>query len=205
MLIGLALMIAQPQTVSAAPRIEQPVEAERLAIASDVAAAMVPAGSLARQMQARFQRFDRVGGGRDLGPPPTDPQLRAIYDKISQMPPDPAYAERMRISKRILDQAGVQAATEMEPLYREAMAKSLARRLTAVQLREVLAFMGTNSGGVFAGQLMDAFGGPELEELSGTMTTIAMRRMAEANREIEKATAHLPSPRGPAGTPAAKP
>lgn len=205
MLIGLALMIAAPQALGAAPQVAQTAEDGRLAVAREVAAAMVPDGSLARQMQARFQRFDRAGESRDLGPPPSDPQLRAVYDKIRQMPADPALAERLRISKRIFDQAGIKAASDLEPVYREAMARSLARRQTAEQLRDVLAFMETSSGGVFAGHLMDVVAGPEMEEASRAMTATAMRRMAEAYREIEKATAHLPSPRRPAGKPTAKP
>jgi hypothetical protein len=187
--IGLALSLAaQSPAASGAPAIE----AQELALARQVAAAMVPPGALGERMQARFRAFGNAGMRPTANPRSSGLGGEAFFEELRKTSRDPAFAERMRIRLSILNEAGLEAAAAVEPIYREAVAKALARRLSAAELRDVLAFAGTPSGRAFAGQIMDMEDQPEIMAAGKELMAASMQRMVSALDRIKQATAHLP-------------
>jgi hypothetical protein len=202
--IGLALGLAAQPPATPTPSTTLAVNAQELALARQVAAAMVPVGALGKRMQAHFRAFGTAGMAPIAPARSSEMRDEAFFEKLRKATSDPAYVERMRITLTILNEAGLEAAAAVEPVYREAVAKALVRRLSAAELRDVLAFAGTPSGRTFAGQIMDMEDQPETIAAGKDLIAASMQRMGPALRRIEQATAHLPPLQPGAGAPKPK-
>lgn len=190
--LGLALALVAQAPAASAQSAVPAVEAQKMALARQVAAAMVPPGALGERMQARFRAFGTAGMTRGADAPLRTTNDQAFFDELRKTIRDPAFAERMRIRLCILNQAGLEAAAAIEPIYREAVAEALIRRLTAAQLSDVLVFVSTPSGKAFTGKIMDLDDQPEVVAAGKELMAASMQRMVAALDRVKQATEHLP-------------
>jgi hypothetical protein len=108
---------------------------------------------------------------------------------------DPHFEERMKIMRKIVGEELIKISALMEPKLREGLARSIARRLDEKQLKDVNAFLATDSGRAFAGQSMRMWVDPDvMRSMMQSMPHIVMA-MPGAMIRPEAETAHLPKPK----------
>lgn len=200
------LMLSAALTVVATPVIAQeqaaptsapaPVDAARLAIAERVVAALVPEGVYARMMRDQMPAImdgmmaEMMGKtGNELGiPEGGDETMGEVAKKV-----DPVFEERQRISMRVMYQEMGTLMSEMEPMVRDGLSKSFARRFDRQQLSDMDAFFATPSGKAFADQYLLLMVDPEMMQSMAKLAPKFIQAMPEIEKKIEAATAHLPS------------
>ena len=101
----------------------------------------------------------------------------------------------MKIMRRVIGEELVKISAAMEPKLREGLARSIARRLDDKQLREVNAFLATDSGRVFAGQSMRMWVDPDVLRSMMQSMPHMIAAMPGAMMRLEAETAHLPKPK----------
>jgi hypothetical protein len=174
--------------------------AERLALARATAMGVLPDGTYAAL-------FDELMSGvveRVLSLTPADfgdkkaaeGNVRtSLRDEIAKG--DPHFEERMRITRKVIGEELVRLSAVMEPRLRDGLARSLARRFDEAQLREINAFLATDSGRAFGSQTMRMWMDPDvMRSMIQTLPDIVMA-MPGAMARLEKETAHLPKPKKP--------
>ena len=171
----------------------------RLALAKTTAEGMFPNGTYAAVFdEAMSGIVDRVLSMRpgelfpakDGAKPATAASLREELAKE-----DPHFEERMKITQKIIGEELIKISALMEPKLREGLARSIARRLDAKQLRDTNAFLATDSGKAFAGQSMRMWVDPDvMRSMMQSMPHIFMA-MPGAMMRLEAETAHLPKPK----------
>jgi hypothetical protein len=108
---------------------------------------------------------------------------------------DPHFEERMKIMRKIVGEELIKISALMEPKLRDGLARSIARRLDEKQLKDVNAFLATDSGKAFAGQSMRMWVDPDvMRSMMQSMPHIVMA-MPGAMLRLEAETAHLPKPK----------
>ena len=171
------------------------VDPTRLAIAERVVAALVPEGVYARMMRDQMPAImdgmmaEMMGKtGNQLGiPDGGDETMGEVAAKV-----DPAFEERQRISTRVMYQEMGALMSEMEPIVRDGLAKSFARRFDRQQLADMDAFFVTPSGKAFADEYLLLMADPEMMKGMMELAPRFIQAMPEIERKIEAATAHLP-------------
>ena len=171
----------------------------RLALARTTAEGMFPNGTYAalfdEAMSGIVERVLAMRPGDMFGPkegkrPATSTSLREELAKD-----DPHFEERMRIMRKVVGEELVKVSALMEPKLRDGLARSIARRLDAQQLKETNAFLATPSGKAFASQSMRMWVDPDvMRSMMQSMPHIVMA-MPGAMMRLEAETAHLPKPR----------
>lgn len=182
------------QTASAKP----PVDPERMAIARQTVASILPPGTMQRIMK------DSMGNMEDM-------MLKGMFDiKASDLgvegegkdktlreamaEKDPHFEERMRISNQVMGEKMGTIFNKMEPRMREGMARAYARRFTVVELNEINRFFASPAGGSFARQSFELMTDPELMAEMVSFMPELLKEVPAIAEKVKKATAHLPPP-----------
>jgi hypothetical protein len=187
----------------------KPVDPARLAIATRIAAQMLPEGTFAKLMGGMMDGMMNsvMAGVSDIpirsiakmaGEDPEkvkalgDARLRDIMLIL-----DPAYQERFQIMARVMGTEMGQAMTRMEPMFRHAMAEVYATRFDNKQLGELEIFFRTPTGASFAQQSMTMQTDPIFMARMQSIVPQIMEAMPAIMKKVEQATASLPKPRKP--------
>ena len=171
----------------------------RLALAKTTAAGMFPNGTYAAM-------FDDAMSGvveRVLSLKPSDFGVKDAKSKDSPATSlrdelakdDPYFDERMKITRKIIGEELVKISAVMEPKLREGLARSVARRFDEKQLREINAFLATDSGKAFGAQTMRMWIDPDVMRSMMQSVPHIISAMPVAMMRLEAATAHLPKPK----------
>ena len=169
----------------------------RLALATHTANGVLPNGTYAAL-------FDEMMGGlvdkvlsinpADFGAKGTKGAAPASL-RASMIKEDPHFDERMRIMRKVIGEELIKISAVMEPKLREGLARSIARRFDEKQLRDINAFLATDSGRAFAGQTMRFWVDPDvMRSMMQTMPHM-VSAMPGAMIRLEMETAHLPKPK----------
>lgn len=180
-----------------------PVDAQRLALARQTAAALWPDGTYARMMKGSVdQMMDAVMGSMmdvkvgDMVP--TDAKTKAALGNQTMgevmRKADPAFQERTRITNHIMMEEMAGIFTKYEPSLREGLAQAYARKFDAPQLEAMNRFFATPAGKVYAGEAMVTMMDPEvLSRITKAMPEV-MQAMPRIMEKVKQATAQLPKP-----------
>lgn len=170
---------------------------ERLALARATAFGVLPDGTYAAMVDELMSGMvDKVlairpadfGEGKD-GKAGTDQSLRA-----AMAAGDPHFEERMTIARKVIGEELVKVSALVEPRLREGVARSIARRFEEPQLREINAFLATESGKAFGSQTMRMWMDPEVMRAMFQSVPEMVAAVPGAMKRLEDATAHLPPP-----------
>jgi hypothetical protein len=200
--LALALATAGPavaaQPEPAAPAAKPAIDPERLALAKQAVAAIMPAGTMQRVMKDSLGYMEEMmlGGmfdmkGTDLGVTGEgkDKTLRQVMAEK-----DPHFEERMRITNRVMTEEMSAIFGRMEPRMREGMARAYARRFTVAELTDINRFFVSPAGASFARQSFELMTDPELMTEMMSFMPEMMKEMPAMGEKLKKATAHLPPP-----------
>ena len=176
-------------------------EPTRLALAKTTATGVLPNGTYAAL-------FDDVMSGlvdRVLAMKPGDlmpakdgakaPSTLSLHDQMVK--DDPHFDERMKIMRRVIAEELTKISAVMEPKLREGLARSVARRFDEKQLREINAFLATDSGKAFGAQTMRMWIDQDVMRSMMQSTPHMIAAMPGAMMRLEAETAHLPKPKKP--------
>ena len=175
---------------------------ERLALAATTAAGVLPDGTYAAI-------FDEVMSGmvdKVLSLTPADfgenkdedgaaASKTSLREAIAR--DDPHFEERMRITRRVIGEELVKVSALIEPKLRQGLARSIARRFDEAQLREINAFLATDSGRAFGSQTMRMWMDPDVMRSMVRSFPEILMAMPGAIKRLEAETAHLPKPKKP--------
>ena len=171
-------------------------EPARLALAQKTASGVLPNGTYAAL-------FDEMMGGMvdkvlainpaDFGAKATGATPATLRQQIAR--DDPHFDERMRIMRRVVGEELVKISAVMEPKLRDGLARSIARRFDERQLKDINAFLATDSGRAFAGQTMRMWVDPDVMRSMMQSMPHMISAMPGAMIRLEMETAHLPKPK----------
>ena len=176
----------------------EPVPA-RLALAKTTAEGMFPNGTYAalfdEAMNGIVERVLAIDPG-DLMPAKGDSKgapSTSLHDQLAK--DDPHFDERMKIMRRVIGEELIKISAVMEPKLREGLARSIARRFDEKQLKDINAFLATDSGRAFAGQSMRMWVDPDVMRSMMQSMPHIISAMPGAMIRLEAETAHLPKPK----------
>ncbi|QTD54623.1 DUF2059 domain-containing protein [Parasphingorhabdus cellanae] len=218
---SLALALSTPATAQntdtpdTAETETAPIDPARLEAAKSTVDYLFPLGTYERMMKGTMdQMMDqmmmsmgnmRMGDLAGAGGVARDDMPDGMGDKtLAEMATemDPAYAERTKISTKVIMDEMVDLMITMEPAVREALTNIYARKFTVGQLTEMNDFFATDTGSAFARDYMMVFVDPEMMQSMMTMVPEMMQAMPDIMKKVEAATAHLPPVKMPgAGDP----
>lgn len=107
---------------------------------------------------------------------------------------DPHFAERMDITMDVMMGEMVDMMSDIEPVVKDALAASFARRFEIAELRELSGFFDTPTGAKFASGYMDSFTDPEMMQAMQSFVPQLMQAMPGIMEKVRAATEHLPVP-----------
>jgi len=198
---------AAPATVAAAPAVA--IDPARLAIATRVAAKLLPVGTyksvmkssmdqvtksmLDQMMDIPLRSFAGIGGLSEdqvakLGPG-TIRQIMAIID--------PAFEQRTKLSMDAMGDMMATLMNAMEPDVRAGLAEALATRFTSDQLTTLDQFFSTPVGAAYAAQSITLYSDPAVMQRMQAVMPKMMAIMPEMAKKLQAATAGLPKPKRP--------
>lgn len=186
-----------PAAGAAAPAALDP---EALATAEQVVEVIWPEGAYAEMMrQMMGDGMDQMMGGMFGMSIPSDEEGGEDTTLAEAMEAeDPHYAERMRISNRVMGEFMGEVLGELEPGIRAALARAFARRHSAEHLGAFLAFLNTEAGQAIGPDFLTVYQDPEImTAMVGDMMPAMFARMDELDERMEEAMAHLPPPPEP--------
>jgi len=200
--LALALAAAGPAVAAqpdpAAPVAKPAIDPERLALAKQAVAAIMPAGTMQRVMKNSMGNMEEMMLGSMFDMKGTDLGVtgegkdKTMREAMAEK--DPHFVERMRITNRVMaDEMGV-IFTRMEPRIAEGMARAYARRFTVAELTEINRFFASPAGASFARQSFELSTDPELTSAMMSFMPEMMKEMPAIGEKLKKATAHLPPP-----------
>lgn len=186
----------------------------RLEVAKSTVDYLFPLGTYERMMKGTMdQMMDQMmmsmgnmrmgdlagAGGVARSDMPEGMGEKTLAEMATEM--DPHYAERTRISTKVIMDEMVNLMIGMEPAVREALTNIYARKFTVGQLTEMNSFFATDTGSAFARDYMMVFVDPEMMQSMMSMVPEMMQAMPEIMKKVEEATAHLPSVKMPGNDP----
>jgi len=202
---------AYAQPASAAPpaaRAPAPAaDPARLALAARVVDALWPLGTYARMMDGTMTEItDAAMAGvldipaRDMvaagGMATEDASVelgnRTLREILAEQ--DPHFAERIRISNRVIAKEIIPFVTALEPRIRATLTSIYARRFSEAELSGINAFFATPAGAAYSRDAMIVFADPEMVTAMATFAPEITRTMPAIMEKVRAATAHLPLP-----------
>lgn len=202
--LALATAAAPAMTApAAAPAAEAapskaPVDPERLALAKQAVAAIIPPGTMQKIMKDSMGNMEEMmlGGmfdmkGTDLGVT-GEGKEKTLREAMAEK--DPHFEERMRITNKVMAEEMGAIFTRMEPRMKEGMARAYARRFTVAELTEINRFFASPAGASFARQSFELTADPEIMTEMMSFMPEMVKDMPAIGEKLKKATAHLPPP-----------
>jgi hypothetical protein len=166
-----------------------------------------PLGTYSRMMDSYMGDFmdgltDQILSMRlvDFIPPemqkdmPKGPEARMTFKEMMAKE-DPHFVERMKISMDVMNAEMKPIITKWEPTVQNIMVKSLGRRFTGDQLKDMSKFFATPSGAAFAKEWMVLYLEPDFIISMKDMIPDLIEMGPGIAKKVEKATAHLPMPK----------
>ena len=173
----------------------------RLALAKATANGVLPNGTYAAMFDDVMSGLvDRVLAMKpgDLMPAKERSKAASALSLHDQMvKDDPHFDERMKIMRRVIGEELVKISAVMEPKLREGLARSVARRFDERQLKEINAFLATDSGKAFGAQTMRMWMDQDVMRSMMQSMPHMITAMPGAMIRLEAETAHLPKPKKP--------
>lgn len=199
---ALALAAAGPAMaappVPAAPPTKPAVDPQRLALAKQAVAAIMPPGTMQRIMKDSMSNMEEMMlksmfdmRGADLGVT-GDGKDKTLREAMAEK--DPHFEERMRITNRVMTEEMGAIFSKMEPRMAEGMARSYARRFSLAELTEINRFFASAAGASFARQSFELMTDPEMMTEMMAFMPEMMKEMPAIGEKLKKATVHLPPP-----------
>jgi hypothetical protein len=181
--------VIAPAVTAPAPAPIAPADPERLALAKTVVDAVWPLGT--------YERMARVAMG-----PMMESMFSSAFDGADPEPGSAAQRAAMAKTKadiqdgarnlyRAAKEAMIPIANRMEPGIREALARSVARKFDAGQLRDLDRFFETPTGRAYAHESLFLATDPEVTAQMAKM----MPELMKAMPQVMAATAGPPPPR----------
>ena len=173
----------------------------RLALARTTASGVLPNGSYVALFDDMMSGFvDRMLAMKpgDLMPAKQGSKpasTLSLHDQLVK--DDPHFDERMKIMRRVIGEELVKISAVMEPKLREGLARSVARRFDEKQLKEINAFLATDSGKAFGAQTMRMWIDQDVMRSMMQSMPHMIAAMPGAMIRLEAETAHLPKPKKP--------
>lgn len=182
-----------------------PIAPARLEAAQNAVDYLFPLGTYERMMKGTMdQMMDQMvksmgnmrmgdlagAGGVARGDMPDGMGEKTLAEMATEM--DPHYAERTKISTKVIMDEMVGLMITMEPAVRAALTNIYARKFTVAQLTEMNDFFATDTGSAFARDYMMVFVDPEMMQSMMSMVPELMQAMPDIMKKVEEATAHLP-------------
>ena len=171
----------------------------RLALAKNTANGVLPNGTYAAMFDDMMSgMFDRVMAMKPDDFMPVKDKAKAgpslsLHDQMVK--DDPYFDERMKIMRRVVGEELIKISAVMEPKLREGLARSVARRFDEKQLREINAFLATDSGKAFGAQTMRMWFDQDVMRSMMQSMPHMIAAAPGAMMRIEAETAHLPKPK----------
>lgn len=185
---------AAPQAAPSKP----PVDPQRLALARQAVAAIIPPGTMQKIMKDSMGNMEEMMlkgmfdmKGSDLGVT-GEGQEKTLREAMAEK--DPHFEERMRITNRVMAEEMGVIFTRMEPRMVEGMARAYARRFSVAELTEINRFFASPAGASFARQSFELMTDPEMMTEMMSFMPELMKDMPAIGEKLKKATAHLPMP-----------
>ncbi len=190
------------------------IDPARLSAAKSTVDYLFPLGTYERMMKGTMdQMMDQMmmsmgnmrmgdlagAGGVARSDMPEGMGEKTLAEMATEM--DPHYAERTKISTKVIMDEMVNLMIGMEPAVREALTNIYARKFTVGQLNEMNGFFATDTGSAFARDYMMVFVDPEMMQSMMNMVPEMMQAMPEIMKKVEEATAHLPPVKIPGNDP----
>ncbi|MXP48022.1 DUF2059 domain-containing protein [Altererythrobacter luteolus] len=117
----------------------------------------------------------------------------AINDAMAIM--DPAYQERTRRIAETSVKMMTDVMTEIEPGYRDGLARAYAVRFSVAELKELNAFFTTPTGSHYAAESMLIYADPQVMSAMNEVMPAVMEMMPQMIEAIGEVTAELAAPR----------
>ncbi|MDY7097339.1 MAG: DUF2059 domain-containing protein [Pseudomonadota bacterium] len=106
---------------------------------------------------------------------------------------DPGFAERGAVMQDVIGEMMTQAATAIEPAFREGLSRAYAVRFSETQLSDIATFFETPTGSVFATENMKLMADPQVMSASMQALPAMMQQMGGMQAQMEEAMAALPA------------
>ena len=205
--IGAACLLASTATLpvqaqSTSESAESAPAEDRLAVATRIAAKILPEGKYADMTTEMLVGTDANGDRLLLSvfdfplPPDAEKKLSTGKTMLELMEEtDPYFRERMAITLKIFGEELRPVFLEMEPAMRAGIAGQMAQNMTYEELVALEAFFNTPAGDKFAGQMLTMWMSPEVMQASAEMIPAMMEIMPNIMARVEKETSHLPKPK----------
>jgi hypothetical protein len=199
-LAAVALGVAAPIMAQPAPAPtvrEAPADPARLAAAKPVIDKLWPLGTYRRMMDGTMSKMMDAMIDTALGMKPSDfakmggaASEASIGEAVTKA--DPHFRERMKISMDIMMGEMIPLMEKVEPQVRESLSIIYARKYTASQLNDMVAFFTTPTGSIYARESMLVFMDPEMLKGMQAFTPELIAAMPAIMKKVDAATAHLP-------------
>lgn len=179
----------------------------RLALAHQVAVKLFPLGSYKKMLGENFEKMmDGMADSFTEMPVSTISQIAGLSQdqvkdlgdvKIGQVMDlyDPHWRERMKLGSSAVFKLMADMMSEFEPRMQEALARAYANNFTLGQLDELLAFLNTPTGSLYADRSLAIFMDPEVLAETKAMMPELTKKMPEMMKEMQEEQASLPPPR----------
>jgi hypothetical protein len=200
LLAAVTLCVATPIMAQPAPAPavkEAPADPARLAAAKPVIDKLWPLGTYRRMMDGTMSKMMDAMIDTAMGMKPSDfakmggaASEASIGEAVTKA--DPHFRERMKISMDVMMGEMIPLMEKVEPQVRESLSIIYARKYTASQLNDMVAFFATPTGALYARESMLVFMDPEMLKGMQAFTPELVSAMPAIMKKVEAATAHLP-------------
>jgi hypothetical protein len=157
-------------------------------------------GMFDRAMQLKQSDFAAIAPKPTKTPAAAGVADLSLHDRAAAK--DPYFDKRMAAMREAVGEELSKLSAIIDPRVRDGLARSMARRFDAQQLRDINAFFATPSGHALAGQSMQLWVDPDmLRSLFGAMPEM-MKLMPDMMQKMKAANDKFPKPPKAPATPA---
>lgn len=157
-------------------------------------------GMFDRAMQLKQSDFAAIAPKPTKTPAAAGVADLSLHDQAAAK--DPYFDKRMAAMREAVGEELSKLSAIIDPRVRDGLARSMARRFDAQQLRDINAFFATPSGHALAGQSMQLWVDPDmLRSLFGAMPEM-MKLMPDMMQKMKAANDKFPKPAKAPATPA---
>jgi hypothetical protein len=184
----------------------EPIDPQRLALAQQTVAKIMPTGIYAKMMGGMMDKImgSMFGGsngmgdfeimiatGLELGELKLDPEKRIAVTQLL----DSNYTERSKLTREMMNPMFNKMISVIEPPMREGMSRAYARKFTPEQLIELNRFFATPTGGFYASEAFAIQADPEVMQSMMSAIPLMMSEFKEPASDMQAKVNALPKPR----------
>lgn len=186
------------------PEDNEPIAPEQLALGEQVAMSLLPQGGYRRMMGDTYDQILEPMLATISGLPIEEiAQISGLSVDEINIPDganiadisailDPSYQERQKVTVEVVGGIMLEVFDDIEPAMRNGLARAYARRFTAQEMTEMVAFFKTPTGSKYAAESLPIYASKEMLAASANMMPALFERMADVANQVEEKTADLP-------------